>query len=311
MKFKFLPIVLFLVFFSIKKTFSIENKILLFVDNEIITSLDVYNEINYIETLNQNFKNLEKNISIEIAKNSLITEIIKKKIVLEYTNNLKIEKKYLEDPIIKIYNNLGFSDLDEISTYLDKSNINIEKVEEKISLEIFWKEFIYSKFADKVIIDRAEIKKNLENNQNKLINSYLLSELIFESVNRDDFDSKYNKIQSDIRDTGFKNAVLIHSISGSKKNNSGEIGWLSETSINPKILDVVKKLSIGETTEPIIIPGGYLIIKLDDLKKIKEKKGDIENEVNKIVLNKTNEQLNNFSNIYFNKIKKEFIINEK
>ena len=108
-----------------------------------------------------------------------------------------------------------------------------------------------------------------------------------------------------------KNAVLIHSVADSKQNNGGEIGWLNEESLNPKIKDKVKKLNIGEHSDLISIPGGYLIIRVDKIEKIKKNQSNIDNEINKIVLNKTNEQLNNFSNMYYNKIKNEFSINEK
>ena len=62
-------------------------------------------------------------------------------------------------------------------------------------------------------------------------------------------------------------------------------------------------LKINQHTDPIIIPGGFLILKINDIKEI-EKKIDIEQELDKIVKKKTDEQLTNYSNIYFNKIKK-------
>ena len=57
------------------------------------------------------------------------------------------------------------------------------------------------------------------------------------------------------------------------------------------------------------MPGGFLILKLLDFKEV-NKEFDIENEVKKIVKEKTNQQLNRFSNIYFNKVKKDIVINE-
>ncbi len=57
------------------------------------------------------------------------------------------------------------------------------------------------------------------------------------------------------------------------------------------------------------MPGGFLILKLLDFKEV-NKKFDIENELKKIVKEKTNKQLNRYSNIYFNKVKKDIVINE-
>ena len=62
-------------------------------------------------------------------------------------------------------------------------------------------------------------------------------------------------------------------------------------------------------TNPLVIPGGYLILKLNE-KRITKKDIKLEDELKKIIEIKTNEQLNQFSNIFLNKIKKDIIINE-
>ena len=87
------------------------------------------------------------------------------------------------------------------------------------------------------------------------------------------------------------------------------MGWVAESILNEKIFNELKDLKIGEHTNPILVPGGFLILKLIDLRKI-SKNFDLEKEVQKIVREKTNQQLNRFSNIYFNKIKKDITINE-
>ena len=70
---------------------------------------------------------------------------------------------------------------------------------------------------------------------------------------------------------------------------------------------MVAKLNIGEYTKPQLIPGGFLILKLNDVKK-NEVSVNIEDEIKKLIKIKTNQQLNQYSNIYFNKIKKNIKI---
>ena len=60
-------------FFPIN-VFSTENKILLKIDNEIITSVDVLNEINFINTVNENTDKISKEELYKISLNSLIKE---------------------------------------------------------------------------------------------------------------------------------------------------------------------------------------------------------------------------------------------
>ena len=76
-----------------------------------------------------------------------------------------------------------------------------------------------------------------------------------------------------------------------------------------RLFNELKKLKIGEHTNPILVPGGFLLLKLIDLREIK-KDFDLNKEIKKIVEKKTNQQLNRFSNIYFNKVKKDTTINE-
>jgi len=101
---------------------------------------------------------------------------------------------------------------------------------------------------------------------------------------------------------------LIHSISNSA-NNNGELGWVNEDSINKKFRNKLINLNIGEYTKPITIPGGFLILKLKDIKEI-DNEINIKKKLDEIIKSETNQQLNQYSNIYYNKIKRNIQINE-
>ena len=65
----------------------------------------------------------------------------------------------------------------------------------------------------------------------------------------------------------------------------------------------------GEYTKPVTVPAGFLVLKID---KIKEEKvnQNIEKKIEEIINFKKNDQLNQFSKMHFNKIKKDININE-
>ena len=119
---------------------------------------------------------------------------------------------------------------------------------------------------------------------------------------------KFEKIKIDIEENNFSKAAIIHSISETSING-GKIGWVTENSLSLKIKDAFNKLKIGDITKPIRIPGAFIILKIEDKRNI-ELELDFNKEFNRIVKRKTNEQLNQFSNIYFNKIKKDVKVNE-
>ena len=64
-----------------------ENKILFKINNEIITSLDLLDEIEYIKLLNKQLVKLDNEKIFEIAKNSAIREKIK---IIELSKFLKL-----------------------------------------------------------------------------------------------------------------------------------------------------------------------------------------------------------------------------
>ena len=307
---KLLKIFFFTIIFSFlnsQKILSIESKIILKIDNNIVTNTDIETEANYLQALNPNLKNLEKDKIFEIAKNSLIREQIKK-IEISKLKNKNVDKKYLDNVIKSIYLNIGIENKNNFLIYLKNFNIEITDIEKKLTHEALWNQIIFNKFFSKVKIDKNKIIKEIELNK-QTSNSYLLSEILINVENKNNIDELFKEIKTSIVSNGFENTALIYSISDSSRSG-GKLGWINEASVNKKILNKISSLEIGELTKPILIPGGFLILKINDKKKI-EKKIDIETEVSKVIREKQNVQLNQFSNIYFNKIMKDVRINEQ
>ena len=286
---------------------SITNEIIIKIDNKIITNLDINDEIKYLKALNPNLKNLTSDKIFEIAKNSLIREKIKE-IEIFNKGNESVDENYLKSVIENIYKNIGLPNETEFIRYLSSHDIKIETVKNKLANEALWNQIIYKKFFSKVKIDKDKIKNEIEKNKSN-VNSYLLYEIIFNINENSKLDEVYNKIKKSISINGFENTASIFSISDSSKTG-GRIGWINESSINKKIQKQIINIKIGEFTKPIIIPGGFLILQVKDKKQI-EQEIDINSEIKLKIRALRNQQLNQYSNIYFNKIKKNITIYEK
>lgn len=306
-KYKFL---IFFLFFKIIifNAAAIENKIVLKIDNQIITSLDIQQEINYLKVLNPNINQLDRKRIYNIGKNSLIREKIKKKEILKYVEKIKIDPKYLNDLIKARYLNLKLENRDQFEKYLKNYNLDINIIEKKISIEALWNQLIFSKFSSKVKIDEEKLRKEINDNKLFEIKSYLLSEIIFKVSNKNDFDKKFKLIKNNIKANGFGNTALSFSISDSAPSG-GKLGWIREDALNKNVRENLNNLKINDISNPILLPNGYLILKIENMKYIK-KNINLEEEFKKIINYKTNQQLNQYSNIYFNKVKKNLTINE-
>ena len=300
---------LLLIFFLLVQTsiFAFENEIIVKVDNKIITKIDIKNEAKYLSSLNPNLKNLKENDLFQIAKSYLIREKIKE-IEISKLDNININQDYLNNIISSIYKNIGLTNKNEFLNYLKIQNIDIEEIEKKISKEAIWNQLIYKKYKKKVKIDENKIKKEIENNK-QFANSYLLYEITFNTEKKDDLQIIFEKIKKSIEINGFENTASIFSISDTSKVG-GKLGWINENSISKKIVEEIKNLNDGEYTNPIQIPGGFLVLSVKE-KKTLEQETDVEAEFLLKVKALTNQQLNQYSNIYFNKIKKNIKIYEK
>ena len=309
MKYFFFLIILFSII-SNKSIYSSEVYVVSKVNNIIITNVDVENEYRYLIALNNDLKNIDKKKIMKLAKNSIIREKIKET-ELKNHFDLNQENKYIDRILANFYKTLDLKNEKEFINYLLNYDLLFDEVKKKIVIEAAWNDLIYTKYIDKIQIDEQKIKKKI----NKLIsdkkrqNVYLLSEILFNENNAENNENKYKLIKKSIAEIGFKNTANIHSISDTAKLG-GQIGWINESQLSKIIKKKTAKLKIGEYTEPITIPGGILIINLDNI-KTQEENLDFDVEFNKQIIFEKNTQLNQFSKIYYNKISKNSNISER
>ena len=303
--------IILLIFFSLinKNAFS-ENKfyIVAKVNNEIITNYDVETESNYLKLLNPNLNQLDKNRVIGIAKNSLINEIIKQKQlekIFEFDQSQKIIDQIFKD----FYTNLGFSKEKDFDQLLkNKKTYSILEVKEKIKIDFLWNKLIYNLHNKQIKVDKNKLLNKIKNSD-QYKNQYLLSEIFFNKDKNESLENKVNKIKKSIYDVGFNNTASLYSISDTS-SVGGKIGWIKEENLSPKILEELYKIRSGEITEIIKIGNNFLILKIEEIKKNKIKI-DNEMKLKEMIDFERNRQLNQFSNIYFNKIKINYSIDEK
>ena len=292
--------------FLLNLTQALENKILVKVNNEIITTVDLLNEIKYLNTINKNFKDFKKEEIYLISKKSLVREKIKEIELLKYFKEISIEEKFFNNLISDHIKRLQFSSISEFKNHLKNNEIKFNTIKKKIAIEILWNKLIFNKFSKNVKIDIEQIKNELNNSNIK--KELLLSEILFTVENNENLLDKYKLIVKTINEKNFNKTASIYSISDSSKSG-GKLGWIPMSALNAKIKKELLKIKIGDFTKPIVVPGGFLIIKINDSREL-ENKIDINKEIKLIVNQKTNEQLNQYSIIYFNKIKKNIKISE-
>ena len=293
---------IFFLFFIINKTYSIETKIIHKIQSEIITNIDIKNEFKYLLALNNNLKDLDKEKILSISNESIIREKIKKIEISKHYKKIEIKEDYQNFLLKKTFSKLNLKSLNEFKIYIKDYDLSLNEVKKKLTIDALWNQLIIKKYTSQVNINEDEIRDKIFKNNNIQIKEYKLSEIIFEIENKEEIKKQYNKIIKSIAEIGFENSASIYSVSQSAKTG-GDIDWISENSLNNKIKENIKNLKIGQTSGPIILSTGILLLKVVDIKN-SEINIDPEVEFKKAVNYERNRQLNQFSKIYYNKIKK-------
>ena len=286
---------------------SLESKIIHNIENEIITNIDIKNEIKYLIALNNSLKELDKEKLLSISNESIIREKIKKIELEKNFKEIKLNEDHYELLLKKIYTRLKLKSINELEIYLKNYDLKIDDIKTKITIDALWNELIIKKYNSKVTINETVIKNKILKNSKIQSKEYQLSEIIFEVTNKEEIEKKYNEVIKSINEIGFENSAATYSFSESSKIG-GDIGWINENSLSNDIRKNINSLQVGEITKPIILSNGILVLKLINTKNL-ETTIDIENEFKKAINYERNRQLNQYSKIYYNKIKKNLDFN--
>ena len=302
-------LIVFLLF--AKQVSSLENKIILKINDKIITTFDVKQEQKYLIVLNPKLNKIDQNKLNVLATESIIKEKIKEiELIKYYKIDSVLDNVNLKNIIKNLYQTVGFQEEREFKGYLEAQNLKFSSVKKKLAIEMLWNNLIFKKFNNRVIIDEAEIKNNLDKEIKNLsfTRDLFLSEILIRNSKDLKLDIVYSEILKSIKDVGFASTANIFSISNTAKIG-GKVGWVKETSLSKEILKNIINLEKGQISKPIKINENFLILGIDNT-KINKQKIDKNKILTNRILYKKNQQLERFSLAYFGKIKQTIQINE-
>ena len=302
-------LVLLSIFTFFNTTTKSDVSIVVSIDQKIITNYDIQNEANYLQILNPDLKQLDKENILKLSKESLVREIIKKNEV-EKVFDFSLENPFVNEYLKNLYTKLNFTNENEFNDYIvNFSDYSLDDIKQKLKIEIAWNELIYLKYKNQINIDKENLKIKINQLSDKTIKEYKLSEIVFMKRKNENLQDLISLIKSNIKEIGFNNTANIYSISESAKFG-GNIGWIDENNLTDKLVGSLEKISIGQHTDVIQLGNNFIIIKIDEIKETNSPI-DKNKELEKMIKFETNKQLNQFSRIFFDKSKINYNINEK
>ena len=283
---------------------STEIKIISKINNEIITNFDVEKEYDYLIALNNELREIPKKEALKVAKNSLVREKIKTSEIKKFYVLENFDRyEYLNKVFQNFYQKLNISNEEDFNNYLTTYGLTIEEVKHKIKLEILWNQLIGSKFKDQIKVDEKVLKRKMIENRLNLQNiiEYDLSEIVFQAKTQIELDTILKEIKKNINQIGFSTTANKYSISESSKFG-GKIGKVKENQLSDIIRLELQNLSINQVSKPLNIGGSFLLLYINDKKEIQLEQNEEQVLKNMIEYEKT-KQYEQFSQVYFNKIK--------
>ena len=303
-------IILVLIFFLLNNfSYSeINLKIIMKINDQIVTTYDLEKESNYLLALNPKLKEISQNDLLELAKRSMIKESIRKSEVLKY-KNLNLENTQINNVLNKIVQNLNFSDLSQLENYLNDFNISIDDIKKKIEIENEWKNLIYARYSKSIKINKNDLISKIEKiSKEEFSLEFNLSEIVYDKKQNVSLEKHSKKILESIEINGFENTANLFSITDSSKSG-GKIGWVKKNNLSSEINRELENLKVNSHSNPIKIGNNYLILKINDIKKVAIE-FDKQKELDRMIISETSKQLDKFSNIFYNKIKLNSTISE-
>ena len=307
MKIKIFIISFFYFSFLFHQLNAFTNKIIIKVENEIITNYEVRNKI-LTSLILAGEKVTQENI--DKLKKQAVDTLIQNKLKIIELEKFKIKK---DSNKINLYlNSISANDLSAFKNKFKNNNLDYDLFLEEVEIQTKWQNFIYLFYKDKIEIDENSIKDDLKKiiENEKKFKEYNISEIEIMTEENFNIDQITLDLKNKIKNEGFEAAALKYSMSSSA-NNRGDLGWINSKSLSKEVFDILKKMNIGEISPPIKRQNSILFLKLVDVRTSKIEDINIAELEKRIIEQKKNEMFNLYSKSHLSKIKNTVLIEYK
>lgn len=292
---------------SFSPSLSNESKIIVKVENEIITSYELKNKIKTsLFFSNQIINQQNINKTKKQALFSLINIKLKKNEITKF--DLIVDEMNIKNKLLSIASN----DVPALKENFRKYNLNYEIFIDEIRTELTWQQLVYNIYNEKVKINDQDFEKQIadliKNDSN--IEEYKISEIEFALENGTQKEDKIKFMIKKIEELGFENSALRYSTSSSAQNK-GDLGWVNTKALSKQFFTILQKLNIGEVSQPIVSLNNVLFLKLVNKRVSKIKNLDTEKLKKKLISQKKSELFNLYSKSHLSKVKNNALIEYK
>ena len=284
-----------------------KNKIIVKVDNNIITAYELKNKLKTSLILsNQEINQINIDKNKRRALTYLINLKLKKNELTKYKINL--ESIDIKNQLVSIASN----DIEGFKNNFKKLDISYDLFVDELKIETGWKQLMFKIYNKKVRVNQEEIDKQVLTflKKSSEIEELRISEIEIALDQNSNIDEEIKLIREEIDENGFEKTALKYSISTSSVNN-GDIGWVNVDNLNSKMSKVLKTMKIGEVSLPIRDLNTLLFLKLSNKRTSKVENINADEFKKRLIDRKKNELFNLYSRSHLSKLKNNSLIEYK
>jgi len=279
-------------------------KILVKIENEIITNFDVQNKI--ISSLILAKKQINQE-NINNFKGASLENLIQNRLKKIELKKYNIKK---DDEQINLYlNSISSNNVEKMKNIFKDYDLDFKEFTDQIDVEFRWRKFIYQIYKKKINIKPEDVDREISDKLKKQKNivEYNLSEIEILSNNTSSDLEVIALIQGEIKVAGFESAVSKFSIS-STSSKSGELGWINSNSLSKEFLKILNKMQKGQVSDPIMKQDKIIFLKLNDKKTSNYTNINFDKIKNDLLVQKQNELFDLYSNSHLSKLRNTNLI---
>ena len=271
-----------------------------------ITKSDIVNEIKIILILNnESYSDDKRDRLHEIAVRSTTKRNIKE-IELARNNFFRFNNEDFNNELNKLATDI-FVDLDTLKNICASNELDFSIIERQVQVELAWNGLIYEMYKSRLTINQEQIEEQLKILQSsKKVEEYLISEIIINSIEGDELESKIKEIKNRIEIEGFENVAKDISISESSIKG-GDLGWINENIVSDQVKSVLISTPVGNLSNPIQLPDGVLFFKVRDRREI-DSNLTLEEMKNRLVANEKTKILQMHSKSHYDKVRRSISV---
>ena len=242
------------ILFSTTFAHSHQDTIIAYVNEEIITSFELKNRIQLLESLN-NIK-INANQKIDIIQSMIDEKLLSQ---IGRRNNISISEKHVDQYINDIVSDRGLNSLDELAK---KFKITKQSLFNYIKSQLLLKKLIEHQIESETSVSKQEVADNLKSisksfNKSSKINpatELKLCEIILykDRASHENLEKTLTRIYSSLNEgESYENLVKQFS-QGKTSLNNGFIGWVKMADLSNSIGDSFgNAFNVGAISKPI------------------------------------------------------------